>query len=134
MIYYNMIKNQLFKMQPNELIIFELLNIFGIKNLLDNHYFTKYDLIELNTIEKLNNIKNKLESYYIPCKAKIYLSNINEKRAITILRQFLKTHNYTLQSKEKYIKNIKYNIYKLTSIYDINIPKIKDRKIIIDFE
>tara|TARA_B110000285_G_C15000821_1_gene551338 strand:- start:44 stop:433 length:390 start_codon:yes stop_codon:yes gene_type:complete len=128
-----MIKNQLFKMQPNELIIFELLNIFGIKNLLDDHYFTKDDLIEINTIEKLNNIKNKLELYYIPCKAKIYLSNINEKRAITILRQFLKTHNYTLQSKEKYIKNIKYNIYKLTSIDDINIPKIKDRKIIIDF-
>ena len=129
-----MIKNQLFKMQPTELIIFELLNIFGIKNLLDNHYFTKYDLIELNTIEKLNNIKNKLESYYIPCKAKIYLNNINEKRGITILKQFLKTHNYTLISKEKYIKNIKYNTYKLSSINDINIPKIKDRKIIIDFE
>ena len=95
----------------------------------------KKDLEELNTIDNLNQLKDKLASYYIPCKAKLYVNNIDHKRAITILRQFLKTQNYTLSSKEKYIKGIKYNTYTVVSITNnLNINKNKERKIIINFE
>ena len=128
-------KNQLFKNYPNEEFVINLLNIYGIKDFSDNHYFTKKDLEELNTIDNLNQLKDKLASYYIPCKAKLYMNNINYKRAITILRQFLKTQNYTLLSKEKYIKGIKYNTYTVVSITNnLNINKNKERKIIINFE
>jgi len=128
-------KNQLFKSYPDKELIIKLLNIFGIIDFSDNHFFTKEDLIELDTVLQLNKLKDELEIYYIPCKAKIYLKDINEKRAITILRQFLKTHNYSLFSKEKYIQNIKYNTYTLISIdNNVNINKIKDRKIVINFE
>jgi len=128
-------KNQLFKNYPNEEFVINLLNIYGIKDFSDNHYFTKKDLEELNTIDNLNQLKDKLSSYYIPCKAKLYVNNIDHKRAITILRQFLKTQNYTLSSKEKYIKGIKYNTYTVVSITNnLNINKNKERKIIINFE
>lgn len=128
-------KNQLFKNYPDEEFVISLLNIYGIKDFSDNHYFTKSDLEELNTIYNLNQLKDKLSTYYIPCKAKLYMNNINYKRAITILRQFLKTQNYTLLSKEKYIKGIKYNTYTVVSITNnININKNKERKIIINFE
>ena len=128
-------KNQLFKNYPNEEFVINLLNIYGIKDFSDNHYFTKKDLEELNTIDNLNQLKNKLASYYIPCKAKLYVNNIDHKRAITILRQFLKTQNYTLSSKEKYIKGIKYNTYTVVSITNnLNINKNKERKIIINFQ
>ena len=128
-------KNQLFKNYPNEEFVINLLNIYGIKDFSDNHYFTKKDLEELNTIDNLNQLKDKLASYYIPCKAKLYVNNIDHKRAITILRQFLKTQNYTLSSKEKYIKGIKYNTYTVVSIANnLNINKNKERKIIINFE
>ena len=128
-------KNQLFKNYPNEEFVINLLNIYGIKDFSDNHYFTKKDLEELNTIDNLNQLKNKLASYYIPCKAKLYINNIDYKRAITILRQFLKTQNYTLSSKEKYIKGIKYNTYTVVSITNnLNINKNKERKIIINFQ
>jgi len=128
-------KNQLFKNYPNEEFVINLLNIYGIKDFSDNHYFTKKDLEELNTIDNLNQLKDKLASYYIPCKAKLYVNNIDHKRAITILRQFLKTQNYTLSSKEKYIKGIKYNTYTVVSITNnLNINKNKERKIIINFE
>ena len=125
----------MFKNYPNEEFVINLLNIYGIKDFSDNHYFTKKDLEELNTIDNLNQLKDKLASYYIPCKAKLYVNNIDHKRAITILRQFLKTQNYTLSSKEKYIKGIKYNTYTVVSITNnLNINKNKERKIIINFE
>ena len=129
-------KNQLFKNYPTEEFVIGLLNIYGIQDFSDNHYFTKDDLENLNTIEKLNELKDTLASYYIPCKAKIYINNINNhKKAITILRQFLKTQNYTLLSKEKYIKGSKYNTYTVISITNnLNINKNKDRKIVINFE
>ena len=89
-------KNQLFKNYPTEGFVIGLLNIYGIQDFSDNHYFTKDDLENLNTIEKLNELKDTLASYYIPCKAKIYINDINNhKKAITILRQFLKTQNYS---------------------------------------
>tara|TARA_Y100001980_G_C14556566_1_gene348626 strand:+ start:9672 stop:10067 length:396 start_codon:yes stop_codon:yes gene_type:complete len=129
-------KNQLFKNYPTEEFVIGLLNIYGIQDFSDNHYFTKDDLENLNTIEKLNELKDTLSSYYIPCKAKIYINDINNhKKAITILRQFLKTQNYTLLSKEKYIKGNKYNTYTVISITNnLNINKNKDRKIVINFE
>ena len=129
-------KNQLFKNYPTEEFVIGLLNIYGIQDFSDNHYFTKDDLENLNTIEKLNELKDTLASYYIPCKAKIYINDINNhKKAITILRQFLKTQNYTLLSKEKYIKGNKHNTYTVISITNnLNINKNKDRKIVINFE
>tara|TARA_Y100001958_G_C21103999_1_gene453048 strand:+ start:532 stop:924 length:393 start_codon:yes stop_codon:yes gene_type:complete len=128
-------KNQLFKIFPNEDFVISLLNIYGIKNFNDNHYFIKEDLEELDTINNLNKIKEDIKNHYIPCKAKIYVNDITYKKAITILRQFLKTQNYTLLSKEKYIKGVKHNTYSVISIANnLVIDKNKDRKIIIDFE
>ena len=128
--------NQLFRRNPDRYIISDIMEIFNIKSLDDEEfYFTKQDILNADIIEKIIELKEKLLIYYIPCKAKIYLKDINEKRAITILRQFLKTHNYSLFSKEKYIQNIKYNTYTLISIdNNVNINKIKDRKIVINFE
>ena len=124
---------QLFKIKPDINIIKLLLPLYGINDFNDNHLFTKNDLIQLNTVQKLNEISYKLKEYYLPCKAKIYTSHINEKRAITILRQFLKYYNYTLSSKEKYIKGKKYNCHYINK-KNINKKNINDkRKIIIDF-
>tara|TARA_B100000035_G_scaffold304244_1_gene303742 strand:+ start:491 stop:880 length:390 start_codon:yes stop_codon:yes gene_type:complete len=124
---------QLFKIKPDINIIKTLLPLYGINDFNDNHLFTKNDLIELNTVQKLNEISYKLKEYYLPCKAKIYTTNINEKRAITILRQFLKYYNYTLSSKEKYINGKKYNCHYINK-KNIDKKNINDkRKIIINF-
>ncbi len=61
-------------------------------------------MTEMNTIDKLNKIKDDLYQYYLPCKAKVYIENITLKKSITILRQFLKVHNYTLISKKNILK------------------------------
>ena len=94
--------NQLFKIYPDEKITLKLLSFFGIIGFDDNHSFTKPLLIEIETLKNINNMIQELKKYYLPCKYNLYLENLNEKKCITILRQFLKIQNYTLFSKEKY--------------------------------
>ena len=119
-------KSQLFRRNPDRYIINDLMVIFNIISLDDeDFYFTKQDLTNLNIIDKINNIKDKLLIYYIPCKAKIYLENINEKRCINILRQFLKYIDYNLKIKEKYINGVKNYRYFIIC---------NKKKIIIDFD
>ena len=126
-----MVYNQLFKIIPDKSITIELLNLFGIKDLDDNKHFTKDDLIQLNTSENILKIKDKLNNYYIPCKSKVYLNNIDHKRSITILKQFLKVHNYNIINIRKVIQGRQYNLYFIKIISEkVNVPK---KKIMIDF-
>jgi|TARA_B110000495_G_C22401088_1_gene256290 hypothetical protein len=106
-------KNQLFRILPDIEIIHSLLQAFGLTSLNDTNFFTKESLQTNHTIDQLNDMKSELESYYLPCKAKIYIQDINEKRCITILRQFIKVHEYTLISKERYINGNKVSVYRL---------------------
>ena len=128
-------KNQLFRVSPDIQFIEKLLNNFGIKDLSDNHSFTKSNLSDLKTVEKMNNMIEELNKYYLPCKSKKYLINLNEKRCITVLRQFLKSQNHTLISKEKYVKNNKSLFYQVIPI-QINLST-KNRtleKVILSFD
>ena len=126
--------NQLFKNRPSRNFVISLLNLYGIDDFDDNRFFTKKNLETLNTVEKLNDIRDEITKYYIPCKAKTYLKNIDINRSIVILRQFLKCYGYTLFSKEKFIKGEKNTIYKIVAIdKEINTPKKKE-KIVVSFE
>ena len=126
--------NQLFKNRPSRNFVISLLNLYGIDDFDDNRFFTKKNLEALNTVEKLNEISDEITKYYIPCKAKTYLKNIDINRSIVILRQFLKCYDYTLFSKEKFIKGEKNTIYKIVAIdKEINTPKKKE-KIVVSFE
>ena len=131
-----MVKNQLFRVLPDIEIINILLGSVGLSSLEDTNFFTKETIKELNTIEKFNEIKDKLESYYLPCKSKVYLSAINDKKCITIIRQFIKVHNYTLISKERYINRKKLCVYRLITIDDKPkvSPNSSKKDIVISFE
>ena len=126
--------NQLFKNMPDRSFVIELINLYGIEDFDDDKYFTKKTLETLNTIENLNDIKDKLNEYYIECKSKTYLTDITLKRCIVILRQFLRCHGYTLFSKEKFVKGEKQTIYKIVKLdKEVVVPKKKE-KIIVSFD
>lgn len=128
-------KNQLFHNSPDLKIITNILNIFGITDLNDNHSFTRKNLIDLKTVDKMNNMVEELREYYIPCKAKKYLVELNEKKCITILRQFLKSYNYTLISKEKYVKSEKMLFYQvIPQQIEMLTKERQGEKVIISFE
>ena len=128
-------KDQLFKVHPDKNITLQLLYLFGITNFNDNHAFTKNNLLELRTVEKINDLVPTLMTYYIPCKANKYLQHINDKKSITILRQFLKKNKYTLMSKEKYIQGKKHLFYQVVPLQaPVKTPTKKDTSVTITFD
>ena len=126
--------HQLFKSVPDREFTLQLLILYGIKDFTDTHYFTKRDLESLDIVNKLNEIKDKLDEYYIPCKSKTYLNEITLKRSVVILRQFLKCHDYNIHSKEKFIKGIKYTTYRVVPQTDGIIVPDKTTKVIVSFD
>lgn len=90
-----------------------ILKCFNIHDLDDKRMFCKYDMIEHCTVKKLMELKEPLSSYYIPCKSKLYLENLTEKRAVTVLKQVLRLYGYCLWSKEKNHRNKKIIFYQI---------------------
>lgn len=110
--------NQLFTKKVDTEIVLRLLNCFSLADLNDKKSFCKYDIIQFNTIEKMNLMRSELEDFYLPCKAKIYLEGMDEKRAITVLKQILRLHGYFLLSREKNFNNKKIIFYQLINEKD----------------
>ena len=131
-------KNQNFKKNPDNQIIQSILKIFGLQNLDDDRSFTKEHMKDIDTVGNLNIIKSKLEEYYLPCKSKIYLTNITEKKGITILRQFVKNYNYKVIGMEKSVKGNKQTTYRLMLLNQEYLPPHKGtevkRKYIVSFD
>ncbi len=115
MAYKSKIKNQLFRFIPPREVLMKLLNIFGLSGLDDNRNFTRHDMVKLNVLEEISNMKNTLEEYYLPCKARTYLNDITYKNVITILRQVIRLYGHSVISREKYIKGDKFIIYQIIS-------------------
>lgn len=132
-IYYTIViepmpKNQLFKKIPDNDLLLEILETFGISNLEDSKPFSRNDIITNDTIKKIETIRHKLEECYLPCKSRLYLNSLTEKNIITILRQVVKTKGYTLNSREKYIKGVKIIVYTITKIEkDIDTNSIGEK-------
>ena len=109
-------KDQLFKKHPSDELFLKILKAFGLTDLNDNRSFTRKDLKVLRTVEKLDLILDQLKQCYLPCKSRTYLSGLIEKNSVTVLRQILKTRNYTVLSREKYMRGEKFIIYSLTPL------------------
>ena len=107
-------KNQLFRKLPDEEIINKLLLAFGLTSLKDTNNFSRRDLDTLGTVIAIEHMKQELEKYYLPCKSRTYLHDLNTKNIVTVLRQFVKTKGYSIQSQEKYSQGDKFIIYGLT--------------------
>jgi hypothetical protein len=101
---------------PDKLLIDNLLKAFNIESLEDDRPFSRLELNNNDTITKVNDMRELLSKYYIPCKARAYLSDLNDKNIFTILRQCIKTFGFKLYTKEKYIKKIKYLYYTIGPI------------------
>jgi hypothetical protein len=129
--------NQLFKSLIPEDLFKSICECYGITNFITEYSFSKKEMDKMKTLENLNNYKDDLNQYYLPCKAKLYLNNLNHSKAITILRQILRLYNMTLLSKQKYIKQKKTTLYYISKIsdnvIDINTMKVDNHSITLIF-
>jgi len=114
-------KNQLFKKLPPIDLFERLVKIYGLTDINDCRKFTKDYLIKNRTLEKIEGLREELEEYYLLCKTTKYLSDLDEKKLITILRQIAKVFDYHVISNEKYInskKVLQYSLEKNGVIFD----------------
>lgn len=126
--------NQLFKQKPSLEIVNELLILYGIEGLDDDKQFNRNNLINLNLIDNLNNFKQKLIDYYLPCKRKVYLEDLTIKKSITILRQILKLYDYIVKSNERWIKGEKIIVYQILPKNSLKKTVNNSDKCIISFD
>ena len=100
----------IFRKEPPPELVLRVLSAFGLKSLSDASWFSKSHI----RIDLLEGCLIDLESYYIPCKAEVYIyKEITPSTAITILRHILKANGIHLSSVEKArgrVKTIWYQI------------------------
>jgi hypothetical protein len=113
--------NQLFYEIPPIEIIEKLMSAFGLSNINDTKEFNKNDLISNHTASKIIELIPDLALYYLPCKANIYLTNITEKRSITILSQHLRLYDYRLSRDERIIDGKKDIFYRVQQTKDTKL-------------
>jgi hypothetical protein len=106
--------NQLFVKHVEKDLVAELLKCYGLYGLCDKKVFNKHDLEKMNTVQKVNLLLDELRNHYLPCKAKIYLENLDVKKSITLLKQVIRLHGYFLKSKEKTLNTRKIMFYVIT--------------------
>jgi hypothetical protein len=123
---------KIFRENPPPELIEKVLAAFSLHGLHDFSWFSRNNL-QMNVFE---DVLPLLEPYYIPCKAKEYLyTSITPLRAITILRQLLKTVDASLICSEKSrmgVKSIWYQISLPTS--KKQMQNITDEGIVINFD
>lgn len=106
-------KNQLFRQSPPIETCVRVLESFGLRDFNDTTNFSRRDLEMLQCVDRMERLKPELMKYYLPCKARTYLNDLNSKNVITVLRQIARLYGYSVQSREKYIKGDKFIIYQL---------------------
>jgi len=105
--------NQLFKSYVQDDLFNKLLFAFGLETINDCRMFSTVDLQMIGTVRKLEELKNDIYKYYLPCKAKLYLSNLDENKCVTVLRQVLRLRGLILKSTQKYVKKKKIVFYSI---------------------
>jgi hypothetical protein len=129
--------NQLFNHMMDENVLLQVLDCFGLKGLSDRRTFKKQDLHARQTIRRLEALVPILSTFYLPCKAKLYLEKINDKKAITILRQIVRLFDHHVVSREKNISNRKVTFYVIESddaIEATNKMKTIEQSVILSFD
>lgn len=88
----------IFRREPPLELVIRVLAAFGLKSIDDASWFSKSHI----RLDVLETVLIELDSYYMPCKAEIYLyKELTPLRAVTILRHVLKTRDIHLSTVEK---------------------------------
>ena len=116
----------LFRKKPTKEFINEILVYLEFLGLHDKKLFTKYDI----SPDKFEEIVIWVEPFYVPCKAKKFLFDLNPSKQITILRHLLRTIDYDLLAQEKVVNSIKTTQYQ---IYQKVIPLDSSGVYLMDF-
>lgn len=107
-----MASKRLFRKSPPKELVNEVLHHLHLLGLHDLRWFTKEELCA----DTLDEWLPLLEPYYLPCKAKRFLTEMDRSRIITILRHILQPLGYQLNTQERMYKTQKTTLYQIQPI------------------
>jgi hypothetical protein len=120
--------HRLFRAPPSKEFVNEILQHLKLQGLYDKRWFTKDELY----IENIDDWLPILEPYYIPCKAKRFLSEMNTSRVITILRHILQPLGYELRTQEKMYRLQKTTMYQIYTGEELSLD-LSANELRVDF-
>lgn len=120
--------NKLFRVYPPKELVDEILQHLKLQGLQEKRWFTRDELC----LQTLDEWLPLLEPYYIPCKAKRFLAQIDSSRIITILRHILHPLEYDLRTQERMYKLQKTTLYQIYSL-KVQTMDISANELRVDF-
>lgn len=112
--------NQLFREQPSLELTYRYCQLFGLSGIKDRRWFSKHDMSAHNTVPKIKRVLlDDLKTLYIRCKARSYLTDIDDNLAITILRQLLKTHGFKVCTRSVCKSGVRVTEYRISELNTI---------------
>jgi hypothetical protein len=119
---------RLFRQIPPQELVCEILESLKLQGLHERRWFTRDELF----LESVDEWLPLLEPYYIPCKAKRFLSNMTHTRVTTIIRHILHPHGYDLRTQERMYKGQKTTMYQIYTTNEVHMD-ISANELIVDF-
>lgn len=114
---------RLFRQIPPRELVEEILSHLKLQGLTESRWFSKDEL----HLQSLDDWVPLLEPYYLPCKAKRFLTEIDASRTITILRHILNPLQYELRTQERMYKLQKMTMYQIYSLKTTTIDLSANR-------
>lgn len=99
----------LFRKKPTLELVEQILQALHFTGLDDGRTFQKTDM-DVTAFEELLPL---LEPYYLPCKAKLFLYDFSQAKAITVIRHLLRSQGYKLRAYEKVSQGVKQTLYQI---------------------
>ena len=119
---------RLFRKIPSEEFVMEILVHLKLQGLQDRRWFTRDELY----IDTIDDWIPLLEPYYIPCKAKRFLSAITPSRLITIIRHILHPIGYDLLTQERMYRGQNTTMYQLHTANESTLD-LSANEMIVEF-
>jgi len=99
----------LFRKRPTLELVEQILQALHFTGMEDGRTFQKVD-VDLAAFEEMLPL---LEPYYLPCKAKLFLYDFTQAKAITVIRHLLRAQGYKLHAHEKVSQGVKKTLYQI---------------------
>lgn len=124
-----------FRVKPEIEFIETLIVYYGIRDIHSYQSFNKHDLIKLQTVKKITDeLLGDLTIYYMPHIIKRIMDNFNEKKAITMLKQFLTSINYHLDIIHSVKEHKKIINYRISSELIVKNIQVRTEPIFMSFD
>jgi len=108
--------NQNFRRLPDDTLLNTILDTFRVKSLMVGARISVLELEDMNIVSRMNTVLPVLMDYYVPCKARKYLTDLTPRKCVNVMRQVFKAKGIVISCKERIVMKRKDYVYTIVEI------------------